>query len=583
MHSIRTKILTIALVFLALFGTAFVLYSFITTRNYKRLRLDGIEKTVELETAKINKIIAEIEQGAVQVATGGLLFHKSRSKEVGETFLLEYLRGFPAAIGCGFWFESYAYDKSIFRTGINVFFDKTKNKVCLDDSYDIAYYDYHNQPWYREIIDGLNSPYQVVWTRPYFDDTTYSLMTTAGAGIFNDLGHLIGISTIDWEIDEVIKELSAIKPTPNSFVMLCSPVQNYIISNTYSHASAGASLYSIPWKLGASSFVMDGVKYLSYNRVMDNNWLLFVQIPEHEIFAEVEKQNNRFSVIIAVSSLLMLCIAYLLISKMINKPIKRLTSDVAKLALGNLDVRIEVSSKDELGLLAETFNKMTRDLKESINAYSIEHAEKERIAAELGVAAEIQAGMLPCVFPPFPERSEFDLYAAMLPAKEVGGDFYDFYFVDKKTLALVIADVSGKGVPAAWFMVIAKILIKNNVSSNKSPGEVFRAVNNILCDNNDAGMFATAFMGYYNLETGGFTYVNAGHNPPLVKKSGSTYEFIRTKPGLVLGCTRDAVYNEEEITLGRGDVIFLFTDGVTEAMNSGKVLFSEERLHEALN
>ncbi|MCL2318736.1 MAG: SpoIIE family protein phosphatase, partial [Treponema sp.] len=108
-------------------------------------------------------------------------------------------------------------------------------------------------------------------------------------------------------------------------------------------------------------------------------------------------------------------------------------------------------------------------------------------------------------------------------------------------------------------------------------------VNNILCDNNDAGMFATAFMGYYNLETGCFTYVNAGHNPPLAKKSGSTYEFLTSKPGLVLGCTRDAVYNEEEITLGRGDVIFLFTDGVTEAMNAGKVLFSEERLHEALN
>ena len=211
MYSIRTKILIIALFSLALLATAFVLYSIATTENYKRLRLDDIEKTVALETEKINKIIGEIELGAMQVATGGLLFKKSQSNEVGETLLLEYLRGFPSATGCGFWFEPYAYNKDTFRAGMNAYFDKKKNRVCIDDSYIMDEYDSHNQIWYREIFDGVKSPYQVAWTRPYVDDTTYSFMTTAGAGIFDDSNRLIGISTVDWEIEKVIEKLSSIE------------------------------------------------------------------------------------------------------------------------------------------------------------------------------------------------------------------------------------------------------------------------------------------------------------------------------------------------------------------------------------
>ena len=190
--------------------------------------------------------------------------------------------------------------------------------------------------------------------------------------------------------------------------------------------------------------------------------------------------------------------------------------------------------------------------------------------------------MLPCIFPPFPERSEFDIYASMLPAKEIGGDFYDFYLMDEDNLAVTIADVSGKGVPAALFMVIAKILLRNSASGG-GPGAVFAAVNNKLCENNDTQMFATAFMGYYNIPSGRFIYVNAGHNPPFMKKAGKDYEFLKTTPSLVLGFMKDTVYTEEEITLAPGDALYLYTDGVTEAMNAERDFFSEQRLLEALN
>jgi sigma-B regulation protein RsbU (phosphoserine phosphatase) len=330
-------------------------------------------------------------------------------------------------------------------------------------------------------------------------------------------------------------------------------------------------------------FELEGVNYMRFGRYMDNGWLLSIQIPENEIFAEVEDQNNRFSIIIAVSSIAMLCLAYCLISKLVNAPIKRLTSDVSRLALGNLETNIEINSKDELGQLAEAFNKVTSDIKKSIDERDRERAEKERIGAELNVAASIQASMLPCIFPPFPDRPEFDLYASMLPAKEVGGDFYDFYFVDKDNLAVVIADVSGKGVPAALFMVITKTLIKN-CSFCKNPKNVLETVNKKLCENNiEADMFVTAFMGFYNIPGGRFIYVNAGHNPPLIKKHGGTCVFLETDPGYVLGWMENGQYNEKEVKLESGDVLYLYTDGVTEAMNGKRELFGEQRLVAALD
>jgi sigma-B regulation protein RsbU (phosphoserine phosphatase) len=580
MFSIRTKILTITLVLLAFLGTAFVLYSIATTRNYKRLRLEGIEKTVAFETEKVNKIIAEMERGAVYLAVNGLLFFESQSYSLGETAVLEFLRGFPVVVGGGFWFEPYAFNKDNMRACIYAFFDETKGEVRLDN-FDVSLYDYHSQNWYREIADAVTRPYQVVWTKPYLDDTSFVLMTTAGAGIFGRDGNLLGISIIDWKIDGVVAELSTIKPTENSFVLLCSPEQDDIISITYANSNADASLKSLPWDINADSFVLDGIKYLPFHRDMDNGWLLSVQIPENEIFAEVESQNDRFSLAIAFLSVITLYFAYVLITRLINAPLKRLTADISRLALGNLDTRIKVSSNDEFGLLADAFNKMKTDLKESIEAYTRVHTEKERIATELQVAADIQTSMLPCIFPPFPDRTEIDVYASMNPAKEIGGDFYDFYFINETTLAVVIADVSGKGIPAALFMVITKTLIRN-CSTCRHPKGIFETVNNKLCDSNETGMFVTAFMGFYNIPTGKFTYVNAGHNPPLVKKHGKDFEFLTAKPCLILGWMEDASYTEHEIMLEPGDTLYLYTDGVTEAMNPDKELFSEPRLHEAL-
>ncbi len=204
--------------------------------------------------------------------------------------------------------------------------------------------------------------------------------------------------------------------------------------------------------------------------------------------------------------------------------------------------------------------------------------EKERISAELSIATDIQANMLPNIFPPFPEHDEFSIFATMEPAKEVGGDFYDMYMVDQKHLAIAVGDVSGKGVPAALFMVIAKILMKNHAQSGLEPNEVFTRMNHTLCEGNDTGYFVTAWMGVLDLETGELHYANAGHTPPLLRQKDGVFRYVKNRPGLVLGAMDGMKYKLGTMHMNPGDRLFLYTDGVTETMNEANELYGPDRL-----
>lgn len=208
--------------------------------------------------------------------------------------------------------------------------------------------------------------------------------------------------------------------------------------------------------------------------------------------------------------------------------------------------------------------------------------ERQRISTELDVATHIQADMLPRIFPAFPERPEFDIYATMNPAKEVGGDFYDFFMVDDRHLAIVIADVSGKGVPAALFMVIGKTLIKDHTKPDVDLGDVFSEVNELLCKSNSEGLFITAFEGVLDLATGEFCFVNAGHEMPFIAKAGGVYEPHKLRAGFVLAGMENMKYKSGRIQLSPGDKIFQYTDGVTEATNEKNELYGMKRLTDIL-
>ena len=242
-----------------------------------------------------------------------------------------------------------------------------------------------------------------------------------------------------------------------------------------------------------------------------------------------------------------------------------------------------IQSGDEIQALSESLLTMSSDLKHYMKNLLSETREKERIGTELSLAAKIQADMLPCIFPAFPDRKDFEIFATMTPAKEVGGDFYDFFMVDKTHLAVVMADVSGKGVPAALFMVIGKTLIKDHTQPGASLGQVFADVNNMLCASNSEGLFITAFEGVLDLETGEFRYVNAGHEVPYLCKKGEGYEPYKIRPGFVLAGMEDMRFKEGTVQLTAGDKLFLYTDGVPEATNGNNELYGSSRLHRTLN
>ena len=300
-------------------------------------------------------------------------------------------------------------------------------------------------------------------------------------------------------------------------------------------------------------------------------------MPKHEIYMT----RNEMASQIVLFNFLLFAVIFILVSLLVQRVvingIYRVNASLDKITAGNLNEKVSVHTNKEFTALSQGINAMVSALKKAIAA------EAARIKKELALAKSIQHSALPSVFPPFPDRTEFDIFATMNTAKEVGGDFYDFFFINNNHLAVVMADVSGKGIPAALFMMTAKSVIKGLAQSGLSPCEVFTEANSRLSENNDAGMFVTAFMGVLNTETGEFTYVNAGHNPPLLRKKGKEFAFMKVPAGFVLGGLSDVQYEQNTLKMAKGDVIYLYTDGVTEAQNKKHELFSNARLVASLN
>ena len=282
-------------------------------------------------------------------------------------------------------------------------------------------------------------------------------------------------------------------------------------------------------------------------------------------------------------------VSIMLMRKMATKPLAMLSQ--AAMGFVNGEKRytkddvicLPIQSRDEIGDLYREIRTMQGRMVEYMDNLTRITAEKERIGAELNVATQIQADMLPRIFPPFPEKHEFDLYATMDPAKEVGGDFYDFFLVDDDHICLVMADVSGKGVPAALFMVIAKTLIKNRAQMGDSPAEIMKNVNEQLCEGNEAELFVTVWLAVIEISTGRGLAANAGHENPVIRRAGGQYEVIQYRHSPAVATLKGIRFREHPFELYPGDSLFVYTDGVPEATNAHNELFGADRMLFALN
>ena len=273
--------------------------------------------------------------------------------------------------------------------------------------------------------------------------------------------------------------------------------------------------------------------------------------------------------------------------RVLLRPLNIINAETTRFSIENTaaetKLQEKIRNKDEIGQLAVSIDRMEEQIETYITDITQITAERERISTELSLATRIQAAFIPHIFPPFPHRPEFSLFASMDPAKEVGGDFYDFFLIDEDHLGLVMADVSGKGVPAALFMMASKIILQSCAMLGKSPAEILTKTNEAICSNNQEGMFVTVWLGILELSTGKLKAANAGHEYPIFKQPDGNFELYKDRHGFVIGGMSGVRYREYEIQMEPGSKLFVYTDGVPEATNAEKELFGSERMLTALN
>jgi sigma-B regulation protein RsbU (phosphoserine phosphatase) len=322
--------------------------------------------------------------------------------------------------------------------------------------------------------------------------------------------------------------------------------------------------------------------WLMYQPIAANGWSIGIFFPEAELMGKVAELSRK-EAIIAIIGFLLLIPVVLLIARSITSPLRKLAESTRILAAGSLDSPLpQIEGDDEVARLAKSFVVMRDDLKTHIMMLEVAATSKERIESELRIAQRIQMELVPKTFPPFPDREDFELYAMMTPAREVGGDFYDFMMPDPDHLWVVIGDVSGKGIAAALFMAVTRTFLRAFFHEEKSPGKVLCRVNNELARNNEASMFVTLFCGVLHLPSGNFRWANAGHNLPLLLTAGGAATFLPKTRGVVAGAMEDIQFTEAEMVLASGDSLYMYTDGVNEAMNATEQLFGNDRMQDAL-
>ncbi len=516
-------------------------------------------------------------------------------------------------------YEPIVADCIATESGIMIMADLISD-TKFDENGDYLPYEASERPWYI----GVKATGETFFTKLSRDAHTSKTGIMCGAPVYHD-GKIVAVveagmylDNLEQAIEDAVKEQSegaSICIINEDGELVCSTANSGVLAVDFENMTdlrqsdnteLGSFLTSaIEGSTDVAELTVDGTDCYAISAPLETvGWAYVITIPAATVDADtlvlsdeldsiaqtatrdtdkIMSSTIRNFIFVALVILIFVAVLANIMSQRLVAPIAQLTEDVQKLDGEDLDFRWNRESNDEISVLAQAFEKMTVRMKNYIEEVKNITAEKERIGAELDVATKIQADMLPRIFPAFPERQDMDIYASMDPAKEVGGDFYDFFMVDEDHIGLVMADVSGKGVPAALFMVIAKTLIKNNMQMDKSVEDVLTDSNNQLAENNDELLFVTAWVAVVSLKTGEVEYSDAGHEFALVAHpDGSVEEICPAKKLMPLAAMEGMNYLRDSFSLNYGDKLFLYTDGVPEATNAHQQQYGMDRLKEIL-
>jgi sigma-B regulation protein RsbU (phosphoserine phosphatase) len=491
----------------------------------------------------------------------------------------------PGALAAGsHYFAPYCYRKDDGR--------------CINVMLGNESYDYFTMDWYQ-VPRELNRP---AWTEPYYDEGGGNMvMATFSVPFYKEREgkkQFRGVVGADIALYGLQQTVSAIKLYKSGYAFLIShngvfvthPDSGLVMTNSiFSIAEAkGSSLLRGIGKdminggegLVAleSGLLLPAKCWLYYAPLSSIGWSLGVVVPEQELLESVT-QLGRTIILIVLAGLLLKTIIVMLIARRITRPLKDLSATTVAIAGGNLDAKLpDIQRGDEIGTLARSFEEMRLALKDYIRNLTETTVAKERIESELKIARNIQMSFLPKAFPPLPGKNIVEISARLEPAREIGGDLYDYCLIDENHLFFAVGDVSDKGIPAALFMAVTKTLLKGIAETGMDPSEILRRCNVELCGENDSLMFVTVFCGILDLRTGRLQYSNAGHEHPIIVRRGGQPEILPVPEGFFLGVEEDSRYQTMEIELDPEDKLIVYTDGVTEAVNAEQKMYSHAKL-----
>jgi len=470
-----------------------------------------------------------------------------------------------------------------------------RTSVLGDQSYEYFYMD-----WYQ--IPGMS--HISYWSEPYYDEGGgNSLMTTYSVPFYTwEEGQkkFAGVVKVDLSLEWLTRMVSEVRILKTGYAYVLSrsgvfvthPEQRYIMNQ---------SIFSVAEELGRPELRDMGRAMLAGESLMipgsnpegekiwtwitpipSSKWSLAVVLPHREMYSSL-REMNLILLLIVVAGLFLLSLYSIRVIEMLTRPLTQFAASARLIASGQFHTPLpEVTTQDEMKELHDSFAFMQKDLATYIEHLKETTSAKEKIESELRIAREIQMGMIPHIFPPFPDLPQLGLYAMLKSAKEVGGDLYDFFMAGNK-LCFAIGDVSGKGVPASLFMAVTRTLLLSVADKEHSPANIIRSLNRSLTTSNDSSMFVTFFLGMMDIETGQIDYANAGHNPPVILSPDGTISWLPRTQNPPIGLFEDADYAEATFAIRPGDKLFLYTDGVTEAENASRELFGEKRLSQELS